>query len=64
MTLLQAQGAYTGVEKQVLMIAFKQKEIVDMKRRVYELDQKAFLIVCDARDVLGNGFSPYRREEL
>lgn len=63
-TLLQAQGAYTGVEKQVLMIAFKQKEIVDMKRRVYELDQKAFLIVCDARDVLGNGFSPYRREEL
>jgi uncharacterized membrane-anchored protein YitT (DUF2179 family) len=63
-TLLQAQGAYTGVEKQVLMIAFKQKEIVDMKRRVYELDQEAFLIVCDARDVLGNGFSPYRREEL
>lgn len=63
-TLLQAQGAYTGAEKQVLMIAFKQKEIVDLKRRVYELDPKAFLIVCDARDVLGNGFSAYRREEI
>ena len=63
-TLLQAKGAYTGAEKQVLMIAFKQKEIVDLKRRVYELDPEAFLIVCDARDVLGNGFSAYRREEL
>ena len=63
-TLLQAKGAYTGAEKQVLMIAFKQKEIVDLKRRVYELDPEAFLIVCDARDVLGNGFSAYRREGL
>lgn len=63
-TLLQAKGAYTGAEKQVLMIAFKQKEIVDLKRRVYELDPEAFLIVCDARDVLGNGFSAYRREEI
>lgn len=63
-TLLQAKGAYTGAEKQVLMIAFKQKEIVDLKRRVYELDPKAFLIVCDARDVLGNGFSAYRRDEI
>ena len=63
-TILQGQGAYTGAEKQVLMIAFKQKEIVDLKRRVYELDPKAFLIVCDARDVLGNGFSPYRRDEI
>ena len=63
-TLLQGQGAYTGAEKRVLMIAFKQKEIVDLKRRVYELDPEAFLIVCDARDVLGNGFSAYRREEI
>lgn len=63
-TLLQGRGAYTGAEKQVLMIAFKQKEIVDLKRRVYELDPEAFLIVCDARDVLGNGFSAYRREEI
>ena len=63
-TILQGQGAYTGAEKQVLMIAFKQKEIVDLKRRVYELDPAAFLIVCDARDVLGDGFSAYRRDEI
>ena len=63
-TLLQAKGAYTGAEKQVLMIAFKQKEIVELERRGYELDPEAFRIVCDARDVLGNGFSAYRREEL
>ena len=63
-TLLQAKGAYTGAEKQVLMIAFKQKEIVDLKRRVYELDPEAFLIVCDAHEVLGEGFRDYKKDGL
>ena len=30
----------------------------------YETDPKAFLIVCDARDVLGEGFGEYNKEEL
>ena len=46
------------------MIAFKQREIVQIKRLVYEADPKAFLIVCDARDVLGEGFGEYQKEEI
>ena len=49
---------------QVLLIAFKQREIVQIKQTVYETDPKAFLIVCDAKDVLGEGFGEYKKEEI
>lgn len=63
-TILQGEGAYTGAEKRVLLIAFKQREIVTIKRQVHEVDEGAFLIVCDAREVLGEGFGTYRRDEI
>ena len=63
-TILQGEGGYTGEEKRVLLVAFKQREIVDIKRQVHELDEGAFLIVCDARDVLGEGFGEYRQDEI
>ena len=63
-TILRGQGAWTGDEKQVLLIAFKQKEIVQIKRAVHEADPRAFMIVCDAHDVLGEGFGNYQKEEI
>lgn len=63
-TLLQGVGAYTGKSKQVLLVAFKQKEIVQVKRAVHEADPQAFMIVCNAHDVLGEGFGDYQREDL
>lgn len=63
-TLLQGEGGYTGTEKKVLLVAFKQKEIVDIKRRVHDIDPDAFMIVCDAHDVLGEGFGNYRKEDI
>ena len=63
-TILRGQGAWTGAEKQVLMVAFKQKGIVEIKRTVHELDPQAFMIVCDAHDVLGEGFGDYQQEEI
>ena len=63
-TLLHGEGAYTGAEKQVLLVAFKQREIVEIKQRIHGTDPKAFLIVCDAHDVLGEGFGDYRKQEI
>lgn len=63
-TILQGEGAYTGAEKRVLLIAFKQREIVTIKRQVHEVDERAFLIVCDAREVLGEGFRAYQKDEI
>jgi len=63
-TFLHGEGAYTGAEKRVLLVAFKQKEIVEIKRVVHDVDPGAFLIVCDAHDVLGEGFGEYQKEDL
>ena len=63
-TILQGRGAWSGQDKEVLMCAFKQRQIVAMKRMVKEIDPDAFLIVCDAHDVMGEGFRQYQQNDL
>ena len=63
-TLLQGQGAYTGAEKHVLLVAFKQREVVQVKRLLREIDPAAFFIVCDAHEIFGEGFGDYQKEEI
>ena len=63
-TILHGEGAWSGQEKQVLMCAFKQRQIVTMKQLVKELDPAAFLIVCDAHEVMGEGFREYKQNDL
>ena len=63
-TILQGKGAWSGQEREVLMCAFKQREIVTMRRMVKEADPTAFLIVCDAHDVMGEGFREYQQNDL
>ena len=63
-TILQGKGAWSGTEKKVLLCAFKQRQIVSLKRTVKELDPDAFLIVCPAHEVLGDGFRDYSGTDL
>ena len=63
-TILHGQGAYTGTEKDVLMCAFKQREIAAIRDAVKEIDPDAFLIVCNAHEVLGEGFRDYKKDDL
>lgn len=63
-TFLHGEGSFSGEEKLVLMCAFKQKQIVPLKALVHELDPEAFLIVCDAHEVLGQGFRRYQKNDL
>ena len=62
-TILRGQGAYTGDDKQVLMVAFRQRDIVQLRRTVHSLDPRAFMIVCNAHEVLGEGFGDYQKED-
>ncbi len=55
-TILHGEGAWSGSEKNVLLCAFKNNQIVTLKRSIEEIDPKAFLILCDAYEVLGDGF--------
>ena len=63
-TILPGQGGYSGTEKKVLMCAFKQKEIAVIKAAVKEIDPDAFLIVCNAHEVLGEGFRTYKKDDV
>ena len=63
-TLLKGQGGWSGEDRQVLLVAFKQRQIVSLKRTVKEIDPDAFLIVCDAHEVLGSGFRHYQKNDI
>lgn len=55
-TSLSGKGMYTGQAKNVVMCVVSTKEIVTLKTLVSEIDKKAFVIVSDVREVLGEGF--------
>lgn len=55
-TFIQAQGGYTKKEKQMLMCVVSNKQIVKLKELVAQIDPSAFIIISDAREVLGQGF--------
>ena len=61
-TGLDARGMYTHDYKCVLYCVVSLKEIVRLKDIVNEEDSGAFVIVSDAREVLGEGFLEYSDE--
>ena len=61
-TALEGTGIYSGKKVSVLMTAIKRGELPSLRTIVYEYDPKAFLIVGDARQVLGYGFSKLEDE--
>lgn len=61
-TGLHAKGMYTNEEKCMLYCIVSKKEIVTLKDIVNETDPKAFVIVSEVREVLGEGFQEYKKE--
>lgn len=55
-TALKGNGMYSGEEKQVLMCVVSRREAVSMVKYIKEADEKAFVIIADAREVMGEGF--------
>ena len=60
-TALDARGMYSGNRKNVLFCVVSRKEIAQLKELVVGHDAQAFVIVSDAREVLGEGFIEYRQ---
>lgn len=58
-TRVPAQGGYTGCPKQMLLCALSSKEMVNVKRKIYELDDRAICFVGDIREAYGEGFTKY-----
>ena len=63
-TFLHGEGSYSGEETKVILTAVKKQQIAQLKELVMTLDPKAFVIVQDAHQVLGDGFHRYSRHSL
>lgn len=57
-TTLQGRGMYTGMDRQVLFVIVARGEIVQLRRLVVDADPRAFVVVTDVFEVLGEGFGP------
>lgn len=62
-TFLHGEGAWTHKEKNVILCVIKQQQIVELRRIVERIDEKAFMIVSDSREVFGKGFSYIGNED-
>lgn len=56
-TVLDAEGFYSGRRKKLLLCAVRRQEISKMYSLVRSADNSAFLLVCPASDIRGFGFS-------
>lgn len=60
-TALNAKGMYSGLSRDMLFCVVSKKEIVQLKELVVGHDSQAFVIVSDAREVLGEGFIEFKQ---
>ena len=63
-TFLDGQGYYTRQDKKVVLTVVKKGQLADLKELVMERDEAAFVIVQEAHQVLGDGFSHYSKNAL
>jgi uncharacterized membrane-anchored protein YitT (DUF2179 family) len=62
-TLLKGKGFYTGRERDVLMCAVRRPEAARLRTIVRKADPTAFIIMCEAGEVIGEGFKPITKED-
>lgn len=63
-TFLHGQGTYSHQDREVILTAVKKQQLAELKRLVVQIDPDAFIIVQEAHQVLGDGFSRYSRDSL
>ena len=63
-TLLHGEGSFTHRQTKVILTAVKRRQVTELKQLVSEVDPNAFVILQEAHQVLGDGFSHYSKDSL
>lgn len=63
-TLLHGEGSFAHIQTEIVLTVVKKRQLAELKELVMELDPSAFVIVQEAHQVLGDGFSRYSRDAL
>jgi uncharacterized membrane-anchored protein YitT (DUF2179 family) len=61
-TLLPGLGGYTGSERPVLYCVISRSEVSQLKALVRDADPKAFMVIGQAHEALGEGFRSLEKE--
>jgi uncharacterized membrane-anchored protein YitT (DUF2179 family) len=57
-TRLHGQGGFTGDERDVIYCVVTKREVPLIKRYIQGIDPKAFVVISEVYEVLGEGFKP------
>ena len=63
-TFLHGEGSYSHTPTKVVLAAIKRQQLAELKELVTRIDPDAFIIVQEAHQVLGDGFSRYSKDSL
>lgn len=63
-TYLHGEGTFTHNPTKVVLTAVKKQQVAELKELVTGIDPNAFIIVQEAHQVLGDGFSRYSKDSL
>ena len=55
-TGIKVKGMYSGADKKMLFCVVGKKQVVEITDIVSRYDKRAFVVVADAREVMGEGF--------
>ncbi len=61
-TLVKAIGAYSGAERHLVLCACSKTEIFKVRNAVHTVDESAFVMITEASEVFGEGFTPPTEE--
>ncbi|RIN38617.1 YitT family protein [Staphylococcus succinus] len=56
LTILNGRGYFSKQEKDILYVVITKTQVTKAKRLIRKIDDDAFLVIHDVRDVYGNGF--------
>lgn len=63
-TYLHGAGSYSGQDMEIVLTVVRKGQLAELKELVMDIDKSAFVIVQEAHQVLGDGFSHYSPDAL
>lgn len=63
-TVMKGRGAYSGDEREVLMVVMRKQMAPQAEEIVKEEDRNAFMIVSSASEIFGEGYKDIMRERI
>lgn len=58
---IPAKGLFKDNDRKIIFTVLSRREVEVLKEYIHNIDDKAFVTIFDAKEILGNGFKPWSR---